>query len=315
MTSHDYKYVPQCPRPPAGSPRYDSNGQLTTFTYITAFKSYESSYEYSITETSGYTRRFLTQPRFENFHHPSSTTSNDGYGTREQIPRMHESPRGQPFGSLTRSFPRSTGVPPIETKNAPSITCHRSRQPTSFTVTEATGADARKHRIPAGYSLKNWDPSETPILLLGSAFDANSLGKWIYDWTVYHHGPATPISDIASELWLLLIQLAGKVKQAEEAVSLVHSSDDCDLVEDFIEAGKRLTENFRSLLQACEAPMLKASRRKQPGLGKNAGAEFVETLFGRDRELGKTERFMQNVRLFSIRFDNNCEEILKNLTR
>lgn len=44
---------------------------------------------------------------------------------------------------------------------------------------EATEADATKHRIPKGYSLKNWDPTEEPILLLGSVFDANSLGKWI----------------------------------------------------------------------------------------------------------------------------------------
>ena len=62
--------------------------------------------------------------------------------------------------------------------------------------------------VPAGYSTKNWDPSEQPILLLGSVFDANSLGKWIYDWTVFHRGPGTPASDTAGELWLLLLRLA-----------------------------------------------------------------------------------------------------------
>ncbi|KLP11521.1 uncharacterized protein Y057_10085 [Fusarium fujikuroi] len=180
---------------------------------------------------------------------------------------------------------------------------------------KATDADARKHRIPAGYSLKNWDPAEEPILLLGSVFDANSLGKWIYDWTVYHQGPATPISDMAGEMWLLLIQLAGKVKRAEETVGRVRTPDNRDLVEEFIEAGERLTEKLRSLLKACEAPMLKAAKRKQAGLGKNAGVEFVETLFGRDRELDKTEKFMQNVRLFNLRFDANCEEILRNPTK
>ncbi|KAJ3504357.1 hypothetical protein NM208_g16351 [Fusarium decemcellulare] len=53
--------------------------------------------------------------------------------------------------------------------------------------------------------------------------------------------------------------------------------------------------------------MLKAAKRKQSGLGKNAGVEFVETLFGRDRELDKTEKFMQNVRLFNLRFDANSQ--------
>ena len=36
------------------------------------------------------------------------------------------------------------------------------------------------------------EPAEEPIVLLGSVFDANSLGKWIYDWTVYHHGASSP---------------------------------------------------------------------------------------------------------------------------
>jgi hypothetical protein len=43
-------------------------------------------------------------------------------------------------------------------------------------------------------------------LLLDSVFDANTFGKWIYNWTVFHHGRATPISGIAGELWLLLIE-------------------------------------------------------------------------------------------------------------
>jgi hypothetical protein len=29
------------------------------------------------------------------------------------------------------------------------------------------------------YSSKNWDPTALPIILLGSVFGANSLGKWI----------------------------------------------------------------------------------------------------------------------------------------
>ncbi|KAE9993599.1 hypothetical protein EG327_004358 [Venturia inaequalis] len=75
---------------------------------------------------------------------------------------------------------------------------------------KATEQDARRTGIPIGFSTKDWDPTEEPITLLGSVFDANSLGKWIYDWTVLHHSPATPVSDIAGDLWLLLIQLAGR---------------------------------------------------------------------------------------------------------
>jgi hypothetical protein len=70
---------------------------------------------------------------------------------------------------------------------------------------KATENDALRAGIPAGYSYRNWDPNEEPIMLLGSFFDANSLGKWIYDWTVFYNGPATPLSELAGELWLLLI--------------------------------------------------------------------------------------------------------------
>lgn len=85
----------------------------------------------------------------------------------------------------------------------------RSVKHTSPRPRKATEQDARRAGIPVGFSTKNWDPTEEPITLLGSVFDANSLGKWIYDWTVFCHGPATPMSDVAGELWLLLIQLAG----------------------------------------------------------------------------------------------------------
>lgn len=151
-------------------------------------------------------------------------------------------------------------------------------------------------------------------MLLGSVFDANSLGKWIYDWTVYHHGPATPISDMAGELWLLLIQLAGKVKRAEECMPRIRAEENREMIEDFIESGERLTDKLKKLLKACETPMLKAGSKRHgketPTLGKNAGIEFVDSIFGRDRQLENTEKFMASIRLWNLRFDANCEDIL-----
>ncbi|KAH8655327.1 hypothetical protein BX600DRAFT_525273 [Xylariales sp. PMI_506] len=185
---------------------------------------------------------------------------------------------------------------------------HKKAPPQPITKEES----ARKHRIPPNYSLKNWDPSEEPILLLGSAFDLNSLGKWIYDWTVYHHGPATPIADISGELWLLLIQLGGKKKRAESCLSHIMVADDRELVKEFIESGERLMDKLRSLLKRCETPMIRASKGQISGqLGKNSGIEFVETFFGRSREMERTEKFMQMVRLWNLRFDANCDEILR----
>jgi len=176
----------------------------------------------------------------------------------------------------------------------------------------ATEEDARRAGILAGYSIKNWDPTELPIILLGSVFDANSLGKWIYDWTVFHHGASTPMADMAGDLWLLLIKLAGKMRRAEECVDRVRNIDSQEMVEEFIESGNRLWSKFKSLLKGCEEYMLKAAKREgTKAMGKNAGTEFVDSIFGRGRFLESTEKIMNNVRLWNMRFDVNCEDILR----
>jgi hypothetical protein len=179
----------------------------------------------------------------------------------------------------------------------------------------ATEADAKKHKIPTGYSLKNWDANERPILLLGSVFDTNSLGKWIFDWTVHRHGAGSPICDIAGDLWLLLIQLSAKVNVAEKTVRTVRSREDKEMLEDFLDSGERLFEKLHNVLKACEAPMLKAAKKRQSSLGKSSGEEFVHHLFGVDRDGEKTDKFMQQIRLFLLRFDANCADIILNPTR
>ncbi|KAJ5939351.1 hypothetical protein N7466_002485 [Penicillium verhagenii] len=181
----------------------------------------------------------------------------------------------------------------------------------------ATEEDAERAGIPPGYSIKNWDPTEAPIILLGSVFDASSLGKWIYDWTVFHHGASTPMADVAGDLWLLLIKLAGKVKRADECLPRIKCIESQEVVEDFLESGDRLWSRFKKLLKGCELFMWKAAKRESGGkgapvsMGRNAGCEFVESIFGRDRELENTEKLMNSIRLWNMRFDANCEEILR----
>ena len=217
----------------------------------------------------------------------------------------------RPLAGQRRSS-TSHAVPQRPQTARPASSSHKKPPPPARVATEE---DAKKWKIPPGYSLKNWDPTEEPIMLLGSVFDANSLGKWIYDWTVYHHGPATPISEMAGELWLLLIQLAGKIKRADHCMEKVRAKENKEILQEFIEAGDRLTDKLRKLLKACEAPMLRSTaKQRSSSLGKGAGVEFVDTLFGRERELEKTERFMSQVRLWNLRFDANCEDILRNPT-
>jgi len=92
-----------------------------------------------------------------------------------------------------------------------------------------------------------------------------------------------------------------------------------ELVEDFLESGERLWVRLKKLLKICEEYMWKAAKEETGGkkpvtMGKNSGCEFVDSIFGRDRELDKTEKLMSAIRLWSMRFDANCDEILRNPT-
>ncbi|CAK7213568.1 hypothetical protein SCUCBS95973_001841 [Sporothrix curviconia] len=256
--------------------------------------------------------RGFESPRFTDAAEPRRTTpTGSGHGHS----RRASTSMPMPARPATARPSSSHYHPPANTASARKSSSAAAPAATP-TPSRATEADAKKYRIPAGYSLKNWDPTEEPIMLLGSVFDANSLGKWIYDWTAYHHGPTSPISEVAGELWLLLIQLAGKIRRTDEVMSRVRTKENREMLEDFIMSGERLTDKLRKLLKTCEAPMLRTTgKRDKTQLGKNAGIEFVETLFGHDREMEKTERFMQSVRLWNLRFDANCEDILRKPTQ
>ena len=270
----------------------DSADDSPSFAYIKPRKPDNAPPKYTNHSRSATATKTTTNPAF---YYPQATTS-----------------RGE-----DDSYRKSSGH-----ARKPSASRH-TRKPSKASSPlprEATAKDALKHGIPAGYSLKNWDPEEAPVMLLGSVFDANSLGKWIYDWTVFHHGPATPISEVAGDLWLLLIKLAHKMKRADECLPRVADDDDYEMVEDFLESGDRLWARVKKLLKCCEEYMWRAAKKEGKGspgkggkttMGKNSGCEFVDSIFGRDREMEETETLMQGVRLWDMRFDANCEDILR----
>ncbi|KEY66905.1 hypothetical protein S7711_08185 [Stachybotrys chartarum IBT 7711] len=327
------KYSSSSSRDPSGSfqrsPRHD---RRYSYTYVRSSTPYGESDEDEVFEALGRTFVLPAQSssrrhrqashdfggrytNYDDYAQGANLYADPSYGREFAFESTRSQPQPQPQARAPTSFGHrrsSTAVPQRSQTVRPGA--QQSRPKPAPSTPRATDEDARRHGIPVGYSLKNWDPNEEPILLLGSVFDANNLGKWIYDWTVYRSGPNTPIAEMAGDLWLLLIQVSGKFKRAEEAVGKVRNPDNRELVNDFVEAGERLMEKLRSLLKLCEQPMLKAAKKKQSGLGKTAGVEFVDTLFGRDRELSKTEKLMQHLRTYNMRFDANCEEVLRNPT-
>lgn len=301
-----------CPRPPNPSPRYTSDGYYSTanvtenqrLSYLNPprYPSFKSERRKSFVESDKNKnveiggRTYAIPPcRPSNYYYYSSDQDRRHYNEESGTTRHyyeqggdgyhHGSPKSSPRRARTATTPR-----PIAGRS--SSHCRVASDITPNTaVVRATEADAKRFNIPAGYSLKNWDPQEEPILLLGSVFDANSLGKWIYDWTVYHHGPAEAISDMAGELWLLLTQLAGKPKRSKGCMPNIRSAEPEEIVEDFIEAGERLMENLRKRLEKCRA-YLRYLLRNQRKIGLislavlSAGAPMTAAALEWERRVG-----------------------------
>lgn len=179
-------------------------------------------------------------------------------------------------------------------------------------------ADAEAWGIPAGYSMKSWDRQEVPILLLGSVFDANSLGKWVFDWTVcrWCDGGA-PIPQMAGDLWILLVKLAANLQSTGWEAGSTGSVDDEETLGEFVRSGARLWRKMEELVKTCESFMWKAATVGDDGaarMGDEAGEEFVATMFGRDRQLERTEQLMSSVRLWNMEFEVNCKWMCESRT-
>ncbi|EAW13160.1 uncharacterized protein ACLA_016060 [Aspergillus clavatus NRRL 1] len=335
-----YETMPEYGTPPrkhdpvsAFSGGYPSCGRRRAMSTAAGHTGYSSGgyYHYEIPHPSAQPKRssifvdVVDDVLDDRTERPPATPKRDSYGQPSRRPPSSSQRKAKP---PTDQYSSPHQAPAYDDQDSPKRS--RARRQSTSTRTpskpkpaatakpapKATEEDAAREGIPAGYSIKNWDPTETPIILLGSVFDANSLGKWIYDWTVFHHGASTPMADVAGDLWLLLIKLAGKVKRADECLDRIKRSEAQEVVADFLESGERLWSRFKKLLRTCEQFMWKAAKRENGGkgpvsMGRNAGCEFVESIFGRDRELENTEKLMNSIRVWNMRFDANCEEILR----
>ncbi|KAK3377590.1 hypothetical protein B0H63DRAFT_547096 [Podospora didyma] len=232
------------PRGPSFSPRYTSDGQYATVSFnYSSRRGPSSSPQYN---SDGQYATANTKPLRPN-HSPSPSNRRSGQRRTDGRSNTSEDSDEDEYIEINGVFyvltaRRSKPSREYYTVNAGATDYHYHAQGVRLsppqtrkspekpsTKRQATEAEAKLRGNPVRYSLKNWDPSEEPIPLLGSVFDADSLGKWIYDWTVYHHGPSTLISDMAGELWLLLLPLAGKLKRADSSKDIESKGSSVDL--------------------------------------------------------------------------------------
>ena len=110
--------------------------------------------------------------------------------------------------------------------------------------------------------------------------------------------------DMAGDLWILLVNFAVKLQRARDKAGrtgLVVTADD----------GECLWRRLEEVVAGCERPMLKAARKESGGglsMGVDAGREFVDTMFGRERKLSKTEKLVSGMRLWVAEFDAERED-------
>ena len=147
-----------------------------------------------------------------------------------------------------------------------------------------------------------------PILLLGSAFDAFTLGKWIFDWTVSQYSADSPMAKIAGDVWTSFIQLACKMDRADKCRPLVRRESDRDTLCTVIKNGRSIWRRFENLLKRCERAMLETAKESggKLRLDADAGRAFVENMFGIRHDLDETEAVRSNLHRWVMGFDELC---------
>jgi hypothetical protein len=165
------------------------------------------------------------------------------------------------------------------------------------------------YHTPPTYSFKHWNPENDRILLFGSSFDTKSLSDWIYVETAWLHGRKTPMSNMAAELRLLLVGLKSRIKRSEERKPYVRPECDREMVKDFLDSGYDLTAMIKKHFQACEADSINETKRLETP--RMEGEGFVDSIFGRERQLENTKKLMTAIRLLNSKFDSDCEAILR----
>ncbi|KAI9780176.1 MAG: hypothetical protein M1839_007013 [Geoglossum umbratile] len=197
--------------------------------------------------------------------------------------------------------PKSHEFPYAESQGQPPRPPPESRPP------KATNEDAFRAKIPEGYSTEHWDPREPPILLLGSAFDAKSLGKWVLDWTVSLRGTGSREAMLAGDLFNHLDLFVNSVNRAKRCKGHIVGEGDIEMIQDFLESGDRLRKRWKDLVKICERSM-RMDPRATAKPGKRNVCGFVDAMF-RPGQM-ETPELMVGLLTWKKRFNANCLGIL-----
>lgn len=178
---------------------------------------------------------------------------------------------------------------------------------------EPTVADAKNHHISPGRCLKHWDPDEEPIMLLTSVFDANSLGKWVFDQTARVYGEHDEMTDLAADFWFEHIKLGGKIKHARSCLPQIADSSVRQRVKEFITSGDKLVNELGEILKKCEQRVLEMTGINEiPKLGHKSVVVFIDTFIGRNpAQRDAFYELTRSIREWNVCFDADCASLLQ----
>ncbi|KAK0725113.1 prion-inhibition and propagation-domain-containing protein [Lasiosphaeris hirsuta] len=127
----------------------------------------------------------------------------------------------------------------------------------------------RKHGVPKKYFICHWESDQKPILLLNNAFDANSLGEWVFYWAV-ESGLSRGQVRWVKRLWSELIRLSCSMKLAMKALDHQLPLPHFMTVADFLASAERAVDQLQELVKPLEVPVLEWCTTKASALMSDA---------------------------------------------
>lgn len=159
---------------------------------------------------------------------------------------------------------------------------------------------------------KQWGFGDSHFVLFGTYtfFNIESLGKWIYDWTVWEYGKASVEATKAYSLMTYLVQSSKTTQRALESMRWTGDMHERKIFKKFLDSGSDLWAQVKRLFRTCETYATDALREEKRLV--NYGKLFVLALFDKFIQLERTQRLLGDMRVWLNNFDSTGGVSLSN---
>lgn len=149
------------------------------------------------------------------------------------------------------------------------------------------------------------------IYLFGQTFSIEFIGRRLCDWMARHYNRTSPAISKADELRKLTTQLTIKRRQADRVLRRLPSSQNRDIIDDFVASGGRLLDRFRSIFKMCEDPLTALGTDIDMAVGSRLGLFFAHAIFGSRSYVETIDKLLTSLQLWHRSFDNNCRGLME----